>query len=204
MAQAGYPNEPIAVVGSGCRFPGGASTPSKLWDLLKDPVDVQSRVPKDRFDIDGFYHPDGTHHGRTNAPYAYFLQEDLRPFDSSFFNIQSNEADSMDPQQRLLLETVYEAVENGGMRIQDLQGTPTAVYVGMMTHDYETVSTRDLDSIPTYSATGVAVSIASNRVSYFFDWHGPSMTIDTGMLLWSLFFFLHSILVISWSTWSQY
>ena len=87
----------------------------------------------------------------------------------------------MDPQQRLLLETVYEAVEDGGMRIQDLQGSPTAVYVGMMTHDYETVSTRDLDSIPTYSATGVAVSIASNRVSYFFDWHGPSMTLDTGM-----------------------
>lgn len=176
MAQTNYPNEPIVVVGSGCRFPGGASTPSELWNLLKDPVDAQSRVPKSRFDIDSFYHPDGKHHGRTNAPYAYFLKEDLRPFDAPFFNIQAAEADSMDPQQRLLLETVYEAVDNAGMRIQDLQGSPTAVYVGMMTHDYETVSTRDLDNIPTYAATGVAVSIASNRVSYFFDWHGPSVS----------------------------
>lgn len=79
-------------------------------------------------------------------------------------------------QQRLLLETVYEAVSKAGMRMQDLQGLSTAVYVGMMTHDYETTSTRDLESIPTYSATGMVVSIASNRISYFFDWHGPSVS----------------------------
>ncbi|CCF38812.1 lovastatin nonaketide synthase, partial [Colletotrichum higginsianum] len=179
MAQRNYPNEPVVIVGSGCRFPGAANTPSKLWDLLKEPRDVQSRIPKERFDVDTFYHPDGTHHGRTNASYAYFLKEDLHAFDAPFFNIQAGEAESMDPQQRLLLETVYEAVSNAGMRMQDLQGSSTAVYVGMMTHDYETTSTRDLESIPTYSATGVAVSIASNRISYFFDWHGPSMTIDT-------------------------
>jgi hypothetical protein len=134
-------------------------------------------MPKERFDVDTFYHPDGKHHGRTNAPYTYMLQEDLRAFDAPFFNIQAGEAESMDPQQRLLLEMVYEAVSNSGMRIQDLQGSSTAVYVGMMTHDYETVSTRDLESIPTYSATGVAASVASNRVSYFFDWHGPSMSV---------------------------
>lgn len=176
MAQRNYPNEPVVIVGSGCRFPGVANTPSKLWDLLKAPRDVQSKIPKERFDVDTFYHQDGTHHGRTNAPYAYFLQEDLHAFDAPFFNIQAGEAESMDPQQRLLLETVYEAVSNAGMRIQDLQGSSTAVYVGMMTHDYETISTRDLESIPTYSATGVAVSIASNRISYFFDWHGPSVS----------------------------
>ncbi|GAB1210906.1 hypothetical protein ATERTT37_000016 [Aspergillus terreus] len=179
MAQSMYPNEPIVVVGSGCRFPGDANTPSKLWELLQHPRDVQSRIPKERFDVDTFYHPDGKHHGRTNAPYAYVLQDDLGAFDAAFFNIQAGEAESMDPRHRLLLETVYEAVTNAGMRIQDLQGTSTAVYVGVMTHDYETVSTRDLESIPTYSATGVAVSVASNRISYFFDWHGPSMTIDT-------------------------
>lgn len=82
---------------------------------------------------------------------------------------------AVDPQHRLLLETVYEAVSNAGMRIQDLQGSSTAVYVGMMTHDYETITTRDFENIPTYAATGVAVSIASNRISYFFDWHGPSV-----------------------------
>lgn len=176
MAQSMYPNEPIVVVGSGCRFPGDANTPSKLWELLQHPRDVQSRIPKERFDVDTFYHPDGKHHGRTNAPYAYVLQDDLGAFDAAFFNIQAGEAESMDPQHRLLLETVYEAVTNAGMRIQDLQGTSTAVYVGVMTHDYETVSTRDLESIPTYSATGVAVSVASNRISYFFDWHGPSVS----------------------------
>lgn len=176
MAQGKYANEPIVIVGSGCRFPGGANTPSKLWDLLRQPRDVQSKIPKDRFDVDTFFHADGKHHGRTNAPYAYMLEEDVRAFDASFFNIQAGEAESMDPQQRLLLETVYEAISDSGMRIQDLQGSSTAVYVGMMTHDYETISTRDLESIPTYSATGVAVSIASNRVSYFFDWHGPSVS----------------------------
>ncbi|KAF4766473.1 hypothetical protein HAV15_010469 [Penicillium sp. str.  len=179
MDQANYPNEPIVVVGSGCRFPGGVNTPSKLWELLKEPRDVQTKIPKERFDVDTFYSPDGTHPGRTNAPFAYLLQEDLRGFDASFFNIQAGEAETIDPQQRLLLETVYEAVSNAGLRIQGLQGSSTAVYVGMMTHDYETIVTRGLDSIPTYSATGVAVSVASNRVSYFFDWHGPSMTIDT-------------------------
>ncbi|GAB1197712.1 hypothetical protein APSETT444_007015 [Aspergillus pseudonomiae] len=182
MAQSTYPNEPIVVVGSGCRFPGGANTPSKLWELLREPRDVQSKIPKERFDVDTFYHPDGKHHGRTNAPYAYMLQEDLRAFDGHFFNIQAGEAESMDPQQRLLLETVYEAVSDAGMRIQDLQGSSTAVYVGMMTHDYETVSTRDLESIPTYSATGVAVSVASNRISYFFDWHGPSEAVCSVVL----------------------
>lgn len=203
MAQSHYPSEPIVVVGSGCRFPGSANTPSKLWHLLKQPRDLQKRVPKERFDMDTFYHPDGKHHGRTNAPYAYFLDEDMRAFDASFFNIQAGEAESsasssfsslssflttsyvvmsiadniytVDPQHRLLLETVYEAVSNAGMRIQDLQGSSTAVYVGMMTHDYETITTRDFDNIPTYSATGVAVSVASNRISYFFDWHGPSV-----------------------------
>lgn len=176
MDQANYPNEPIVVVGSGCRFPGGVNTPSKLWELLKEPRDVQTKIPKERFDVDTFYSPDGTHPGRTNAPFACLLQEDLRGFDASFFNIQAGEAETIDPQQRLLLETVYEAVSNAGLRIQGLQGSSTAVYVGMMTHDYETIVTRELDSIPTYSATGVAVSVASNRVSYFFDWHGPSVS----------------------------
>ncbi|KAL0941432.1 beta-ketoacyl synthase domain-containing protein [Colletotrichum truncatum] len=172
-------NEPIAVVGSGCRFPGGINTPSKLWDELKAPTDLQRPIPKDRFNIDSFYHPDGTHQGRTNAMHAYTLSTNTHAFDAPFFNIQPHEAEAIDPQQRLLLETVYEGISSAGMKVEDLAGSSTAVYVGVMTHDFETNITRDLTNVPTHTATGISLCIASNRLSYFFDWHGPSMTLDT-------------------------
>ncbi|KAK7961959.1 hybrid NRPS/PKS enzyme [Apiospora aurea] len=171
--------EPIAIVGSGCRFPGGSSSPSKLWRLIEKPRDVVKEIPPERFDTTGFYHQDGTHHGSTNVRHSYLIQEDLKVFDAAFFNISPNEADSMDPQQRLLLETVYEAMEAGGHTIEALRGSNTAVYVGTMGVDYNDTLLRDLSTIPTYFATGTNRAIISNRVSYFFDWHGPSMTIDT-------------------------
>ena len=171
--------EPIAIVGSGCRFPGGASSPSALWKLLESPCDVSQEISPDRFDTTGYYHSDGSHHGTTNVRQSYLLQEDLRVFDAAFFNISPNEADSIDPQQRLLLETVYEALESGGHTIEALCGSDTAVYVGTMGVDYNDTLLRDLNTIPTYFATGTNRAIISNRVSYFFDWHGPSMTIDT-------------------------
>ncbi|KAI4086619.1 MAG: hypothetical protein LQ344_007395 [Seirophora lacunosa] len=173
------PSEPIAVVGSGCRFPGGASSPSALWKLLQNPPDVAQDIPSDRFDTTGYYHPNGSHHGTTNVRQSYFLQDDIRVFDAAFFNISPNEADSIDPQQRLLLETVYEAMESGGHTMEKLRGSDTAVYVGTMGVDYNDTLLRDLNTIPTYFATGTNRAILSNRVSYFFDWHGPSMTIDT-------------------------
>ncbi|PYI00702.1 lovastatin nonaketide synthase [Aspergillus sclerotiicarbonarius CBS 121057] len=172
-------SEPIAIVGSGCRFPGGASSPSALWKLLEKPRDACLEIPKDRFDTTGFYHPDGSHHGTTNVQHAYLLQEDLKVFDTAFFNISPNEADSIDPQQRLLMETVYEALESGGHTLDDLRGSDTAVYVGTMGVDYLDTLLRDVNTTPTYLATGTNRAIISNRVSYFFDWHGPSMTIDT-------------------------
>ncbi|KAL7935507.1 hypothetical protein V8C35DRAFT_333983 [Trichoderma chlorosporum] len=171
--------EPIAIVGSGCRFPGGSSSPSALWKLLEKPRDVCQEISPDRFNTTGHYHPDGTHHGTTNVRHSYLIQEDIRVFDAAFFNISPNEADSIDPQQRLLLETVYEAMEAGGHTIDALRGSDTAVYVGTMGVDYNDTLLRDLATIPTYFATGTNRAIISNRVSYFFDWHGPSMTIDT-------------------------
>lgn len=170
------PGEPIAVVGSGCRFPGGADTTSKLWELLKQPRDLLTKIPKDRFNVDAFFHPDGTHHGCTNVQHSYFLSENTRAFDASFFNIKPHEADCIDPQHRLLLETVYEALCTAGLKVEDLQGSSTAVYVGLMCNDYADILAFDLDSAPTYTATGSSGCILSNRVSYFFDWHGPSVS----------------------------
>ena len=171
--------EPIAIVGSGCRFPGRSDSPSSLWNLLQDPRDISKDITQDRFNPKGYYHPDGTHHGTTNVRQSYLLDEDLRVFDATFFNISPNEADSIDPQQRLLLETVYEALESGGHPIEALHGSDTAVYVGNMAVDYHDILLRDVASVPTYFATGTGRSILSNRISYFFNWRGPSMTIDT-------------------------
>ncbi|MCJ1261274.1 hypothetical protein MMC22_001138 [Lobaria immixta] len=172
-------NEPIAIIGSGCRFPGESSTPSKLWEVLRDPPDIQKEIPENRFNVDGFYHPDNMHHGTSDVRHSYFLAEDHRVFDAQFFGIKPVEAHSIDPQQRLLLETVYESVEAAGLSINELQGSQTAVYVGLMCADYADLLGRDTNYFPTYFASGTARSIMSNRISYFFDWHGPSMTIDT-------------------------
>ncbi|KAK2037200.1 beta-ketoacyl synthase domain-containing protein [Colletotrichum somersetense] len=170
--------EPIAIIGSACRFPGGLDSPSKFWEFLQQPGDLRSEVPRQRFCADKFFNENGIYHGSTNTRYGYFLEETLGAFDAQFFNIQAGEAKSMDPQQGLLLETTYDALSSAGL-VQDLRGSDTAVYVGLMTHDFETIKTQDMHHMPTYFATGVAASIASNRLSYVFDWHGPSMTIDT-------------------------
>ncbi|KAK4096250.1 putative polyketide synthase [Parathielavia hyrcaniae] len=171
--------EPIAIIGTGCRFPGGVSSPSGLWSLLKNPPDLSQRVPHDRFNGDAFYHPDGKHHGTTNVQQAYFLSEGIRSFDASFFNISAREAEGIDPQQRLVLETVYEAVERAGLRPSALKGSSTGVFCGVMCDDYWQILARDVEQLPQYTSTGVARNNVSNRVSYFFDWHGPSMTVDT-------------------------
>lgn len=174
-----FGNEPIAIVGSACRFPGSLNSPSKLWEFLRKPKDLASKIPADRFNADAFFHPDGAHHGTSNVTESYFLDDDVRHFDASFFNIKPVEAHSIDPQHRLLLEVVYESLEASGQSIELLAGSQTGVYVGLMCADFSEHLQRDLDSIPMYMATGTARSLISNRISYFFDWHGPSMTIDT-------------------------
>ncbi|KAK3369536.1 hypothetical protein B0T24DRAFT_722419 [Lasiosphaeria ovina] len=174
-----YPREPIAIVGSACRFPGDSSSPSKLWELLRQPRDVLQEIPNDRFNTAAFYHPDALHHGTTNVKHAYLLDDNLGHFDAQFFGIKPVEANSVDPQQRILLETVYEGLERAGIPLEKLQRSQTAVYVGVMSADYTELLARDIDAFPTYFASGTARSILANRISYFFDWHGPSMTIDT-------------------------
>ncbi|KID72760.1 Polyketide synthase-nonribosomal peptide synthetase [Metarhizium brunneum] len=171
--------EPIAIIGIGCRFPGQCDNPSKLWDLLQKPRDLLKEIPDSRFSTGAFYHPKNFHHGTSNVRHSYLLEEDLRSFDAQFFGINLVEAHSIDPQQRLLLETVYESLEAAGLSVKGLQGSDTAVYVGVMSADFTDMIGRDTEMFRTSFATGTARSILSNRLSYFFDWHGPSMTIDT-------------------------
>ena len=151
-------NEPIAIIGSGCRFPGGANSPSKLWELLRDPRDVLSEIPPSRFDVNGFYHPDPNFPGHTNVKHSYLLEDDVAQFDAQFFNLTPAEAVAMDPQQRILLETVYEGLEAAGLTIEGLRGSDTGVYVGQMYGDYESLQFRDLQHIPTYLAIGMVNS----------------------------------------------
>lgn len=170
-------SQDIAVIGSGCRFPGDAVSPSKLWALLRSPRLVAGEVPS----LKGYYHESGQYHGHANVKEGYLLAGDgaNRHFDAAFFNISPAEANVLDPQIRLLLETVYEALEAGGQTIDMLKGSDTAVYAGQMLNDYELLMSQDYDNLGKYHATGTSRTMLSNRISYFFDWHGPSMTIDT-------------------------
>ena len=173
--------EEIAIIGCAFRFPGGVNQPSKLWDLVHNPRHLAEAIPSDRFSTEGYYHENGEYHGHGNVKEAYFLQGERvhRRFDSQFFGMNPVEANVVDPQARLLLETVYEALDAAGLTIEGLRGSDTAVYAGQMVADYEQVLVRDLDSMGAYHATGTSRALLSNRISYFFDWHGPSMTIDT-------------------------
>ncbi|KAF1730572.1 Nonribosomal peptide synthetase 14 [Beauveria bassiana] len=179
MAYVHPPSEPIAIIGIGCRFPGNSTSPSKLWSLLSDPSDLSKYASPTKFNIHGFFHPDGEHHGTTNARKAYWLEQDHRLFDASFFNITPKEAEAIDPQGKILLETVYEAIDSAGLSMQKCAGQDISVFVGTMTADYDLLTGKDELTFSQYCATGTSRAIISNRLSYFFNWTGPSMTIDT-------------------------
>lgn len=130
-------------------------------------------MPPERYNLSGFYHPDGNRSGSSNVPGGYFIKEDLRQFDNSFFGINNLEATYMDPQQRKLLEVVYEALESSGTSIESLSGTPTGVYVGNFSVDYQPNQTRDPDYIHRYTSSGSGATIMSNRISHVLNLHGP-------------------------------
>ncbi|KAI1129664.1 putative polyketide synthase [Nemania abortiva] len=170
------------IVGIGCRLPGGIRSPSELWDFLAQKRSAQGPVPPERFNINGFYHPDGKRRaGVIDADGGYFLDEDVRQFENSFFGINNLEATygSMDPQQRKLLEVVAECLENAGVSLQSISGTNTAVYVGNFTVDFQSMQTKDADYLHRYHAAGTGTGIMANRISHVFNLHGPSFTLDT-------------------------
>ncbi|KAL4778871.1 hypothetical protein BJX76DRAFT_362324 [Aspergillus varians] len=171
--------DPVVIVGMACHLPGQVSSPSDLWTLLSDNKSAQGAVPKERFNIKGYYHPDGKRAGAMNVLGGYFLKEDVRDFENSFFGINNMEATYMDPQQRKLLEVVFECFEDAGVSMEGISGSDTGVYVGNFTVDFQAMQTRDPDYMHRYMATGSGTAIMSNRISYIFNLQGPSMTLDT-------------------------
>ncbi|KAH0536611.1 Type I Iterative PKS [Glutinoglossum americanum] len=173
-------DDPICIVGMACRLPGGVSSPHDLWDMLIKQRSGQCKVPKSRFNIDGFYHPEGSDRaGVMNTMGGYFLQEDVRQFENSFFGINNLEATYMDPQQRKLLEVVYECFESSGATLEMIAGANVGVYVGNFTVDFQWMQVRDPEYLHRYHATGSGTAIMANRISHIFDLKGPSFTLDT-------------------------
>ncbi|ODR08073.1 beta-ketoacyl synthase [Mycolicibacillus koreensis] len=170
-------DEPVAIVGIGCRFPG-ADGPDAFWQLLTGGVDAVGRVPADRWDADAFYNPDPAVPGTAVTRDGGFLRG-VDQFDAAFFGISPREADQMDPQQRLLLEVAWEALEDAGQVPEDLAGSRTGVFVGIATNDYGALRLGQPQLVDAYTGTGNALSIAANRLSYMFDFHGPSLAVDT-------------------------
>ncbi|KAM0251922.1 hypothetical protein ACHAQJ_007937 [Trichoderma viride] len=169
----------VCIVGMACHLPGGITSPSGLWDYVYNKKTAQCTVPLDRYNIEGFYHKDGSRAGVMSVDGGYFIKEDVRKFDPSFFGINNLEASYMDPQQRKLLEVVYECFENAGLSMEDVSGSNTAVFVGNFTVDYSVMQSRDTDYVHRLAATGGGTSIMSNRISHVFNLHGPSFTLDT-------------------------
>ncbi|KAI2628557.1 hypothetical protein GGR54DRAFT_636275 [Hypoxylon sp. NC1633] len=178
--------EPIAIIGFSMRFPDEATSPEGLWDILYTGRNVMTEVPLDRFNVNGFYHPDPSRPDTINARGGHFLKEDIAAFDAPFFSMNPSEVESMDPQQRILLETSYHALENGnrnlrsaGIPMQNVAGSRSSVFVGCVGVDYNTLFDVDEEIQPIYKATGNADAILANRISWFYDLRGPSMTIET-------------------------
>lgn len=172
-------HEAVAIVGIGCRFPGGADTPERFWELVRDGTDAISEVPAERWDIDRYYDADPDAPGKMNTRWGGFLAG-VDGFDPHFFGVSPREAHSMDPQQRLLLEVAWEALEHAGIGADRMAGSRTGVFIGMSAGDYYQVL-RDggIEGFDAYTASGIAHSIASGRLSYLLGTRGPSLSIDT-------------------------
>ncbi|WP_326640473.1 acyltransferase domain-containing protein [Streptosporangium sp. NBC_01755] len=168
-----YSVEPVAIVGIGCRLPG-ADGPGRLWRLLADGVDAVGTVPGER----AAHHPGWREPGVGEGGFL----PDVEGFDPAFFTVNAREAEAMDPQQRMLLEVAHESLQDAGLRLADLAGSQTGVFAGISSGDFlvRSFSPGPAAAEPgLYTPTGVAHSVAANRISYVFDLHGPSMSVDT-------------------------
>ncbi len=171
--------EPIAIVGMGCRFPGGANNPLAFWELLRNGVDAIAEVPMSRWDIDAFYDPNPETPNKMYARQGGFLDIGIDEFDADFFGIAPREAVNIDPQQRLLLEVSWEALENAGISPKQLAGSKSGVFVGINNSDYTQLQISNDVTKNAYFFTGSTFSVAAGRLAYFLGLQGPALAIDT-------------------------
>src|ERR1700757_1192391 len=172
--------DPIAIIGIGCRFPGGVNDVESFWKLLVEAREAVTDVPPDRWNIEHFYDTEPGLPGKSIAKRAGFLDQ-IDQFDPQFFGISPREAPYVDPQHRLLLETAWEAIEDAGLVLDFEKGTDLGVFVGISHNDYQIIQGTPWNSqgISPHSPTGSAHSIAANRISYCLNLRGPSVAMDT-------------------------
>jgi acyl transferase domain-containing protein len=172
-------SEPIAVIGLGCRFPGGAD-PEAFWASLAAGRDLVTEIPRDRWNVDELYDPDPDAPGKMSTRWGGFV-DGIDRFDPEFFGISPREAAAMDPQQRLLLEVSWEALEHAGQSPAQLVRDRTGVFVGITGDEYaeRVYESNDLTRFDAYFASGIARSVAAGRISYTLGVQGPNLSIDT-------------------------
>lgn len=170
----------MAIIGNGCRLPGGACDHRTFWRNLVDGKDCVTPTPGDRYDFATLGGKEAAAAGRMVGGRGGYI-DGFDEFDPSFFGISPREAGHMDPQQRKLLEVAWEAMEDGGQRPAELAGSAVGVFIGAFTLDYKILQFSDLGftSLATHTATGTTMTMVSNRLSYCFDFRGPSLSIDT-------------------------
>ncbi|MEO3796791.1 SDR family NAD(P)-dependent oxidoreductase [Nonomuraea sp. B10E15] len=168
----------VAVIGVGCRLPGGITDMNGLWQALEQGSDLVGQVPPDRFDADRFVDEHTPRPGKSYTRAGGFL-DDIAGFDAAYFKISPKEAAAMDPQQRLLLEMTAEALDDAGVDPAGLAGSDTAVFVGISDTSYGFQQMLEKQDVTPYTMAGATLSIAANRISHTFDLHGPSMAVDT-------------------------
>jgi malonyl CoA-acyl carrier protein transacylase len=172
-------DEPIAIIGIGCRYPGGITNPEEFWEAQVNKVDAITEVPPDRFDVNEFYDPDPAAVGKLSSRFGGFL-DDVDLFDAHFFGISPREAVELDPQQRLLLEVTWETLENANQSAHRLRGTNTGVFIGTRGSEYFGFQAEGSpEQVSAYNGTGNALSTMAGRVSYVLGLTGPSIALDT-------------------------
>ncbi|KAF3924448.1 hypothetical protein AA313_de0209522 [Arthrobotrys entomopaga] len=169
---------PLAIVGFSFKFPAGIEDSDSFWEtILNGEVSLRD-IPEGRFNLQNFRNTSTRSSGNKDTK-GYFIQDDISAFDAPFFSITAEEAIAMDPQQRLLLETTYHAIENAGIKLGSIRGSKTSVHIGCLSQDYRAACAKDPENSAKYTVTGTEHSMLSNRLSWFFDLRGPSMSVET-------------------------